>query len=159
MTPPQTRYDIQATVLICWWTLPTSSMSSDLSFIFVSTARAIALQLGIHRPELMQDHARRVVHISSNDIYECVKTWSALFIVSQRSVNIFPSDVTVTDTKSIIVGNGQQPLIHSGWTINKACDEIDSYGMPASIQQLLIIQQFSARISLAMSGNTAAPNG
>jgi hypothetical protein len=84
---PHSRYTVQALVLICTWPFPTSSMWTDPSFTLISIAKSTSLQLGLHRPELVQDFSRVKGGLTPEGIQEAVKTWAACFIAGQWSVS------------------------------------------------------------------------
>jgi hypothetical protein len=59
-------------------------MSTDPSFILVSIAKSAAMQLGLHRPEIISDFMRVKTKLSSEEFQDAVKTWVGSFIASQR---------------------------------------------------------------------------
>jgi hypothetical protein len=80
---PYSHYTVQALVLICTWPFPTSSMWTDPSLTLISIAKTISLQLGLHRPEIMQDYSRTRGRLTPGGVQEAVKTWAACFIAGQ----------------------------------------------------------------------------
>jgi hypothetical protein len=84
---PCSLYTVQALVLICTWPFPTSSLWTDPSFILISIAKSTALQLGIHRPEMVEDFSRTKGRYNTEEIQEAVKTWAACFIAGQWFVD------------------------------------------------------------------------
>ena len=62
-------------------------MSTDHSFILVSIAKSASLQLGLHRPETIQDFMRVKTRLSATEFQDAVKTWVGGFIADQRYVN------------------------------------------------------------------------
>ena len=85
---PHTRFIVQAIVLLCMWPFPTSSMWTDSSFMFISVAKSAALQMGLHRPENIQDFSRTKYRLSPDGVQEATRIWSACFIAGQWSVYI-----------------------------------------------------------------------
>ena len=81
---PHTRFIVQAILLLSVWSFPTNSMSTDPSFVLVSIAKSAAMQLGLHRPEVIQDYLRVKTQLSSKEFQDVVKTWVGCFIASQR---------------------------------------------------------------------------
>ena len=75
---------IQAILLLCNWPFPTSVFSMDPSFMLISSARSAAVQMGVHRPEDMQDYLRTKRRLSRQEITEAVKVWSAIYIIAQE---------------------------------------------------------------------------
>jgi hypothetical protein len=75
---------VKAILLICTWPFPTSSMWTDPSFTLLSIAKAAAMQLGLHRPEVAQDFNRQKTQLSIKDIQESTKTWAGCYIAAQR---------------------------------------------------------------------------
>lgn len=81
---PHTCFIVQAILLLSVWSFPTNSMSTDPSFVLVSIAKSAAMQLGLHRPEVIQDYLRVKTQLSSKEFQDVVKTWVGGFIASQR---------------------------------------------------------------------------
>ena len=86
---PHTPFIVQAIVLLCMWPFPASSMWSDSSFMFISVAKSAALQMGLHRPENIQDFSRTKYRLSPDGVQEVTKIWSACFIAGQWSVYLY----------------------------------------------------------------------
>ena len=82
--PPHSRYTIKAWTMLCLWTFPTSSLASDHSYILASAAKASAMQIGLHRPEIVQDFQRIKVRFSLEELHDAVRTWVGCFIAAER---------------------------------------------------------------------------
>jgi hypothetical protein len=63
-------------------------MWTDPSFTLLSIAKAAAMQLGLHRPEVAQDFNRQKTQLSIKDIQESTKIWAGCYIAAQRQVQI-----------------------------------------------------------------------
>jgi transcriptional regulatory protein LEU3 len=81
---PHSRPTIQAILLISVWPFPTSSMSTSISFILVSLARTASMQLGLHRPEAVQDFMRSKTPFDQQGFQEAVRIWGGCYIAVQR---------------------------------------------------------------------------
>lgn len=81
---PHNRFTVQAILLISMWPYPTNSMSTNPSFLLVSIAKTACLQLGIHRPEVIQDFLRVKTRLSPQEFGDAVKTWAGCYIAAQR---------------------------------------------------------------------------
>lgn len=88
--PPHTWYIVQALSLSCMWPFPTSSLSTDTTPVLVNIAQTIAMQLGLHQPEAIQDFSRTKRRLSAAETSEVVRTWSVCYIASQRYCTAFP---------------------------------------------------------------------
>ncbi|KAJ5584785.1 uncharacterized protein N7459_004585 [Penicillium hispanicum] len=132
--PPHSWHVVQSVSLLCMWPFPTSSLSTDSTPIIINIAQTIAMQLGLHQPESIQDYSRTRRKLSSMEISEVVKTWSVCYIASQ----------------SIFTTEGMA-LASSDWMVDRICDEESLYVVPNSIKHLLLIYRFSARVSNYMS--------
>lgn len=86
-TPPHSRFTIQAVLLLCTWSFPTNSMSTDNSFILISIAKSASMQLGLHRPEIVQDFMRVRIQFDPQEFQEAVKTWVGCYITAQRQAS------------------------------------------------------------------------
>ena len=86
-TLPHTRFIVQAILLLSVWPFPTNSMSTDPSFVLVSIAKSASMQLGLHRPEIIQDFMRVKTRLGPEEFQDAVKTWVGGFIAAQRSAS------------------------------------------------------------------------
>lgn len=84
--PPHTWHIVQAILLACLWPFPTSSLSSDITPILLSTAHTVAVRLGLHRPEAIQDFSRTKRRLSPDEIKETARTWATCYIAAQTYV-------------------------------------------------------------------------
>jgi hypothetical protein len=83
-SPPHTWYIVQAASLLCMWPFPTSSLSTDTTPMLVSIMQTIAMHIGLHEPDSIQDFSRTKRKLSSLELSEVAKTWSLCYIASQR---------------------------------------------------------------------------
>ncbi|KAH8820272.1 hypothetical protein F5884DRAFT_41102 [Xylogone sp. PMI_703] len=141
---PHSRYTVQALLLLAFWSFPTNSMSTDQSFLHVSVAKTAAMQLGLHRPETVQDYRRVKTHFALEEFQETMKVWAGCFIVAQA----------ITSTA------GQQSLFpYDDWAIERACALGNKYTLPDDMRHILMIQKFLDRVHKTMSENSRSPNG
>ena len=80
---PHTRFTVQAMILISAWSFPTNTMSTDISFMMVSLAKSASMQLGLHRPETVQDFMRVKAHFGPQEFQSAVKVWAGCYIAAQ----------------------------------------------------------------------------
>ncbi|KAJ5128155.1 hypothetical protein N7448_008934 [Penicillium atrosanguineum] len=102
--------------------------------MLVNIAQTMAMQLGLHQPEAIQDFSRTKRKLSSAEVSEVVKTWSVCYIVSQ----------------SISTTNGMA-LASSDWMVDRICDHGSPYILPMEMRHQLLMHRFSARVSNYMS--------
>src|SRR5690349_17196990 len=55
---PQSYHVVKALILLCTWAFPTSSTSTDPTFMLCGVMMQIALQIGLHRPNHAQDFSK-----------------------------------------------------------------------------------------------------
>lgn len=87
--PPHTWHVVQAILLVCLWPFPTSSLSSDITSILISTAQTIAVRMGLHCPEAIQDFSRKKRRLNADEIAEVARTWATCHITAHMYVG-FP---------------------------------------------------------------------
>jgi transcriptional regulatory protein LEU3 len=80
---PHSRHAIKAILLISMWPFPTNSMSTDMSFMLVNMAKTASMQLGLHRPETVQDFLRVKTKLNTVQFQKAVKIWAGCYIASQ----------------------------------------------------------------------------
>ncbi|KKK20508.1 hypothetical protein ARAM_001107 [Aspergillus rambellii] len=141
--PPQTWHAVQSILLVCLWPFPTSSLSSDITSILLSAAQTIAVRLGLHRPEAIQEFSRTKKRLSPTEIAEAARIWATCYIASQ----------TVLTTEG-------QLWISSDWMIDRLCNRDDTTTIiPLALKHQLIIARFSTRVYNFMSGHPHASTG
>lgn len=84
--PPHSLLSLQAMSLLCMWPFPTSSMSTDTSFLLAGIMRTAALHIGLHKPELLQDYSRVECQLGPSELREAVKVWAGCYIAAEWSV-------------------------------------------------------------------------
>jgi len=81
---PQSFHVVKALCLLCTWPFPTSSTSTDPTFMLCGTMMQIAMQLGLHRPSHTQDFSKFRVELIESELRDKVRTWAVCNIVAQR---------------------------------------------------------------------------
>ncbi|KAL4894254.1 hypothetical protein BDV59DRAFT_176132 [Aspergillus ambiguus] len=132
--PPHTWYLIQSILLLCLWPLPTSSLSTDNTSVLVATSQTIAIRLGLHRPEAIQDFSRTRRRLSPGEVAEAARTWATCYIAAQT--------LATTDG---------QAWASPDWMIDRLCDRDDVELIPMSLKHQLLISRFSGRVCRLMS--------
>jgi transcriptional regulatory protein LEU3 len=80
---PHSPFMVEAIVLSSMWPLPTSSMWNDPSFMLISMAKSSVMQLGLHRPEHIQDFSRVEKKLDLAGVQDSVRIWAACYIAAQ----------------------------------------------------------------------------
>lgn len=91
---PQSYHVVKALCLLCSWPFPTSSTSTDPTFMLCGMMLQVAMQLGLHRPSHSQDFSKFRVELIEEELRDKVRTWAICNIVAQRYVVCFFSGWT-----------------------------------------------------------------
>jgi len=141
---PQNYHIIKALILLCAWPLPTSSTSTDPTFMICGIMMQIALQIGLHRPTHAQDFSKFRVELREVELQDRVVVWSVCNIVAQR----------------ICTAYGQPPLTIYDWTLGpKPIETNPNYELPAPIYNRLLIEKFVDKVSRTLYMNPHDPVG
>jgi hypothetical protein len=81
---PQSYHVVKALCLLCSWPFPTSSTSTDPTFMLCGMMIQVAMQLGLHRPSHSQDFSKFRVELIEEELRDKVQTWAICNIVAQR---------------------------------------------------------------------------
>jgi hypothetical protein len=81
---PQSFHVVKALCLLCTWPFPTSSTSTDPTFMLSGIMVQVAMQLGLHRPSHTQDFTKFRVELIDSELRDKVRTWAICNIVTQR---------------------------------------------------------------------------
>lgn len=141
---PQNYHVVKALALLCTWPLPTSSTSSDQTFILSGVMRQIALQAGLHRPSHVQDFSRNKIELRDEEIQDRLKTWAVCNIVSQH----------------IATAYGQPSETFYDWTLTTLPQPSSLSKSPLDdIYYPLQIERFVDKVSRKFYNNSADPLG
>ena len=83
---PQSYQVIKALCLLCTWPFPTSSTSTDPTFMLCGMMMQLATQMGLHRPSHSQDFTKFRVELREGELKDRVRTWAVCNMVAQRQV-------------------------------------------------------------------------
>jgi hypothetical protein len=141
---PQNYLVVKALAIICTWPSPTSSTSTDQTFIMSGLMRQIALQTGLHRPSHVQDFMRNKIELREEDIQDRLRTWAICNIVSQTVSTAYgqPSETLYDWTLTTI----QQPNVASSSPLD-------------TIYWSLQIERFVDKVSRKFYNNSNDPLG
>lgn len=81
---PQSYHVVKALCLLCTWPLPTSSTSTDPTFMLSGMMMQVAIQIGLHRPSHAQDFSKFRVELRDSELKDRIRTWAVCNIVAQR---------------------------------------------------------------------------
>ncbi|EXJ58531.1 hypothetical protein A1O7_05957 [Cladophialophora yegresii CBS 114405] len=74
---------VQSLVLICTWPFPTSSSSTDPSYMLSGMSIQLGLSMGLHRPNSPEDFTKFHVHLDSTAMADRERAWIASNVVAQ----------------------------------------------------------------------------
>jgi transcriptional regulatory protein LEU3 len=83
---PHTLGVVQSLILICTWPFPTSSSSTDPSYMLAGLIVQLGLQMGLHRPKSPEDFNKFRLNLDNVAVADRTRTWIASNIVVQRYV-------------------------------------------------------------------------
>jgi hypothetical protein len=78
---------VKALCLLCTWPFPTSSTSTDPTFMFSGVMMQMAMQIGLHRPSHTQDFSKFRMELHEDEIKDRVLSWAICNLVAQRLVS------------------------------------------------------------------------
>ncbi|KAF5518549.1 Regulatory protein LEU3 [Colletotrichum aenigma] len=137
-TAPYSVHVVQAIALICTWPFPTSSSTSDPTFMLTGLMIQMGVQMGLNRPVDAQDFSKAPLELTEKELAEWTRTWEACMIVSQ----------------SATIGCGlQTPLQQYGSGIsqdNGVRNDIESAVDNAKFKYNLMIETFRSRVTMAL---------
>jgi hypothetical protein len=81
---PQNYHVVKALALLCTWSFPTSSTTTDPTFTICGIMMQTALQIGLHRPSHAQDFTKFKIELRDADLKDRVRTWAICNMVAQR---------------------------------------------------------------------------
>ncbi|KAJ5132225.1 hypothetical protein N7448_006383 [Penicillium atrosanguineum] len=139
---PQSYHVVKALCLLCSWPFPTSSTSTDPTFMLCGMMVQVAMQLGLHRPSHSQDFSKFRVELIEEELRDKVRTWAICNIVAQR----------------VSTGYGQPPSSLYDWTLSgESLDK--NFKLPGDIKPRLEIEKFCDKITRALYSNRRDPVG
>lgn len=79
---PRSTHIVQALLILGNWPLPNEKVLDDCSYRFVTLAKALAMQLGLHRGKFIYEFSRTQVSLPDAEKWR-TRTWIAIFISEQ----------------------------------------------------------------------------
>lgn len=157
---PQSYHVVKALALLCSWPFPTSSTSTDPTFMLCGMMVQVAMQLGLHRPSHAQDFSKFRVELIEEELRDKVRTWAICNIVAQRYVNCPAiSRTSLTICCRVSTGYGQPSSTLYDWTLSSS-DSLDSnFKLPEDLRTRLEIEKFCDKITRALYTNRRDPVG
>ncbi|KAK2744619.1 hypothetical protein FQN57_004224 [Myotisia sp. PD_48] len=137
---PRNYHIVKALALLCTWPFPTSSTSTDPTFMLCGMMMQVALQIGLHRPSHAQDFSKFRVEFREGELKDRVKTWAICNTVAQR----------------IATGYGQPSSTVFDYTLSSKDPEFD---LPREIKWRLEIEKFCDKVSRTLYGSRRDPVG
>ncbi|KAJ5103346.1 hypothetical protein N7532_003875 [Penicillium argentinense] len=140
---PQSYHVVKALCLLCSWPFPTSSTSTDPTFMLCGLMVQLSMQLGLHRPSHSQDFSKFRVELIEEELKDKVRTWAICNIVAQR----------------VSTGYGQPPSTIYDWTLSSNDSSDPNFKLPGDIKPRLEIEKFCDKITKALYANRRDPVG
>ncbi|EFQ99731.1 C6 zinc finger domain-containing protein [Nannizzia gypsea CBS 118893] len=137
---PQSYHVVKALALLCTWPFPTSSTSTDPTFMLCGMMQQIALQIGLHRPSHAQDFSKYRVELREGELNDRVTTWAFCNIVAQR----------------VATGYGQPSSTLFDCTLSSKEADLR---LPPEVRVRLQIEKFCDKISQTLYSNHRDPVG
>ncbi|QKX62890.1 uncharacterized protein TRUGW13939_10058 [Talaromyces rugulosus] len=140
---PQSFHAVKALCLLCAWPFPTSSTSTDPTFMLCGMMIHVAMQLGLHRPSHTQDFSKFRVELMETELRDKVRTWAVCNIVAQR----------------VATGYGQPPSTLYDWTLCSSESVDVNFQLPEDIKVRLRVEEFSDKVTNTLYNNRRDPVG
>ncbi|PGH02155.1 hypothetical protein AJ79_07701 [Helicocarpus griseus UAMH5409] len=140
---PQIYHVVKALALLCTWPFPTSSTSTDPTFMLCGMMMQIAMQIGLHRPSHAQDFSKFRVEFREGELKDRVKTWAVCNIVAQR----------------VATGYGQPSQTLIDWTLSSPESLDQNFKLPKEIKCRLDIEKFCDKVTRGLYSNPRDPVG
>ncbi|KAF2120216.1 hypothetical protein BDV96DRAFT_486361 [Lophiotrema nucula] len=141
---PHSQKVVQSLALLCTWPFPTSSSTSDVSYIWAGAMMNISIQMGLHRPTNPEDFTKYRMRLTESEISERVRTWAACNIAAQ----------------SVSVGSGLAAPAQYDWALISG-SRLGSAAMRLNpdIQFRLRVEMFRDNVSKTLASNASDPIG
>ncbi|KAL4808964.1 hypothetical protein BDV18DRAFT_133603 [Aspergillus unguis] len=140
---PQSYHVVKALCILCSWPFPTSSTSTDPTFMLCGLMIQVAMQLGLHRPSHTQDFSKYRVELVEEELRDKVRTWAVCNVVAQR----------------VATGYGQPPSTLYDWTLSSQESMDPNFKLPETIRHRLDIEKFCDKVTKALYTNRRDPVG
>ncbi|KAL2814543.1 hypothetical protein BDW59DRAFT_154346 [Aspergillus cavernicola] len=140
---PQSYHVVKALCVLCSWPFPTSSTSTDPTFMLCGMMIQVAMQLGLHRPSHTQDFSKYKMELIEEELRDKVRTWAICNIVAQR----------------VATGYGQPPCTIYDWTLSSQESMDPNFKLPELIRHRLDIEKFCDKVTKALYTNRRDPVG
>jgi transcriptional regulatory protein LEU3 len=120
------------------------------------------MQLGLHRPENIQDFSRVERLLNLEGIQDSVRIWAGCYIAAQWYVPISRTlhNVAKTDVlPSVASSIGQESILKPDQMITRAAEPNNVYQLPIGLHHYLRLTKFSVHVSKVLSEDISTPLG
>lgn len=134
--PPKSHLTIKALCLLCYWPLPVTGTTEDMTFTYSGIMMKHAMQIGLHRPSHPDDFARTRIQLQPEDVQDRLRTWVCCNIVAQN----------------VSTGYGQPPDTVYDATLNKPfhMNSQDNLKIESNLHTRLEIEKLANQITKAI---------
>ncbi|ORY05917.1 hypothetical protein BCR34DRAFT_604371 [Clohesyomyces aquaticus] len=141
---PHSKHVVQSLMLFCTWPFPTSSNTTDVSYMWMGTMMQIAVQLGLHRPLNPDNFTKCRVRFTELEIADRLRTWAGCNIVAQ----------------SVSVGSGLAAPVQYDWSlVSGSCSDSLAMILDRDLDLHLRTEMFRDNVSRAIASCVSDPVG
>ena len=184
---PRSTHISQALLLLCIWPLPGKKVLDDCSYRFVSLARSLSYQLGLHRGKFIMEFTASQTSMPNAEKWR-TRTWLGIFFAENCWASILglPPTCTADYLVNLAISNNnnnksnggmdvesqqiRQHLGNDGTTTNDDNDknnknnndnnnDNDTCFVPKNFHRLLCLSSFQLKLCTGLGSNASAPDG
>ncbi|OCT51502.1 C6 transcription factor [Cladophialophora carrionii] len=120
---PHSLAVVQSLVLICTWPFPTSSSSTDPSYMLSGMGIQLGLSMGLHRPNSPEDFTKFHVNLDSTAMADRGRAWVASNVVAQSCGVGLPTPAHVRDW-SLVTSSLEAPWLDENLRAHLRCASV-----------------------------------
>lgn len=136
---PRSTHIVQALLILGNWPLPNEKVLDDCSYRFITLAKALAKQLGLHRGKFIYEFSRTQVSLPDAEKWR-TRTWISIFIAEQ----VWCANL------------GLPPNMPMDYLLEESRTDTS---LPASFRSLACLAMFCSKLVNLLGSSVTSPDG
>lgn len=160
---PRSTHISQALLILAFWPLPNQKILDDSSYRFVSLAKSLSYQLGLHRGEFISEFTRNQKTLLNAEKWR-TRTWLGIYFAEVCWASIL--GLPPTSQTDYLVECAKTAIVKEDSKIIDEVDNLLDFGakatrltLPSRFKKLIILSIFQRKICSIMGSSVISSDG
>lgn len=160
---PRSTHISQALLILAFWPLPNQKILDDSSYRFVSLAKSLSYQLGLHRGEFISEFTRNQKTLLNAEKWR-TRTWLGIYFAEVCWASIL--GLPPTSQTDYLVECARTAIVKEDSKVIDEVENLPSFGakatkltLPSRFKKLMILSIFQRKICSIMGSSVISSDG